>query len=1413
MLSRILTAAFALFAALSGLAQPFSSLFSFDYDEAGADPLGKPLIVSNVLYGTSLQGGINGGGGTVFSMNVNGSGFLVLHPFGFGGTDGTGPNGGVVLVGNRIYGTASGGGASNSGTIFGVDTTGGHFSVLHTFSGVGVSSDPTSGLLAVGDTLYGVTYAGAVYSIKTNGGSFTILHSFTVGNEAPLAQLNFSRGVLYGTTSGGGLYGGGTVFSINTNGSGFRTLHDFSGDTEGSVSLSGVQVVGDMLYGNTSEGGLYTDGTIFSLAKTGSNFVVLHTFSGVQDGAYPNGDFAVRDNVIYGATPGGGDSEVGVVFSMNTDGSGYTNLYQFVGDADGSDPQSGVVVVNNTIYGAAAQGGANFWGDIFSYGLPVTPNLLVNGSFEAPVGVLNGASLITPTGWTQGAGSSALENGAPAANFPDAEDGQQYLALTVPNDSIYQTFTVAASGRYQVSWFDSSSVGGATNAAYSVTILNDDFLSISTLNLDGYNGGLNWRAKSLPLYLAPGNYSVMFQTPNLAGEAAPCLDHAMVTPLETNALDNGDFENPAIESQHALFAHDTFGPWTLEQSGSDVVIESDFNGELAALLHPTPFGSQFANFDASGASTLRQDLNHSLRGGATYALTFFLSGTATPQGEPVQLTASIDYAGTTNIARRATFSLADGADWTSEEFDFIPPVDGNYTLRLISATGDAASVDNISIVPTPLALPLEIYAQPEDVTGVTVGSSASFSVGAQSSAESVLQYQWRLNGVNISGATNSVLTIPIVHFANGGIYDVLVSDGNALLDSDYASLTITVPAVANNDNLANAAILPSVADGAVASENFDATVEAGETPILPGNAPSRSIWFTWTAPVTGVVQFTTAGSGFDTVLGAFQGGVATRAGLADDDAGGNLTSLITFNATAGQLYIIGVDGHHGAAGPVVLSWSESQTANTVPNILTPPAPVTVVTNNTPVSFSCQADNGSVLWFKAGDPVNPVAGGVSFSIPQVDDTTVGTYYAVVTSDSGPSTRTEPFQLQINLLEDGTSASNSLAYNKFSDAAANPFLPPPPQETHVRTGGGDTRGFTTVQVYNTAGNVSEPGEPAICGQIGGAPEWYAYTAPTNGDLLVNTAGSSFNTMLGVFTGTGSSFASLTSVGCAYTVNRTTQGQPSVFVPNVAAKQTLYIVVDGYKGASGAVHLNINMGQPVTAVVPPQDQYVSLPGSANFSIVAQGSTPISYQWQFAGQNLLRETNAVLNVTGIIPSQLGLYSVVASNLVSQATFSASLALASAVAIQTQPVSTTVPAGSTVQLSVAATGGPLPAYFWKFNGANALGNGNTLSIPNFQAANEGTYSVIVSNILGAVPSSEALVLLDTLRFRAPQFSGGIFQLHLSGVAGRNYAIQTSTNLSQWTPLATNTAVHGFMDYSDTNGGAQPALFYRAVTN
>ena len=125
--------------------------------------------------------------------------------------------------------------------------------------------------------------------------------------------------------------------------------------------------------------------------------------------------------------------------------------------------------------------------------------------------------------------------------------------------------------------------------------------------------------------------------------------------------------------------------------------------------------------------------------------------------------------------------------------------------------------------------------------------------------------------------------------------------------------------------------------------------EAGE-PSHAGNVGGKSVWWTWTAPTNGTVTVDTVGSSFDTLLAVYTGN--SVAGLSvvasDDDSGGNRTSRLTFNATAGTTYQIAVDGYSGASGSVILNLKEAPPS--APVITTQPQSQTVIGGNN-VTFS------------------------------------------------------------------------------------------------------------------------------------------------------------------------------------------------------------------------------------------------------------------------------------------------------------------------------------------------------------------------------------------------------------------------------------------------------------------------------
>src|SRR4051812_30101126 len=104
----------------------------------GENPTGDLFAIGTTLYGVT-QGITSQGGGTIYSLGLDGSGFNVLHTFPRGsssstGSDGNIPQGGLTAIGSKLFGTTTLGGQSASGTVFSIDATGANYQVLHNFS-------------------------------------------------------------------------------------------------------------------------------------------------------------------------------------------------------------------------------------------------------------------------------------------------------------------------------------------------------------------------------------------------------------------------------------------------------------------------------------------------------------------------------------------------------------------------------------------------------------------------------------------------------------------------------------------------------------------------------------------------------------------------------------------------------------------------------------------------------------------------------------------------------------------------------------------------------------------------------------------------------------------------------------------------------------------------------------------------------------------------------------------------------------------------------------------------------------------------------------------------------------------------------------------------------------------------------
>jgi uncharacterized repeat protein (TIGR03803 family) len=236
-----------------------------------------------------------------------------------------------------------------------------------------------------------------------------------------VGELVAANGVLYGVTrGGGGTKGHGVIFALSTNANGsaagYTNLYVFLGNptpgtistnNEGATPEAALLLSNGTLYGTTTAGGTNGAGLIFSIGTDGTRYTPLHVFSYANpngsdtnsDGASPFCALALSGSTLYGTTARGGTNGNGTVFAVNTDGTGFTNLYTFGSivtfipffmNLGGSAPEAGVVLADGALYGTTVLGGPSS-GNVYGLILPSS------GSGPAPIPLnaqLNARSLV-----------------------------------------------------------------------------------------------------------------------------------------------------------------------------------------------------------------------------------------------------------------------------------------------------------------------------------------------------------------------------------------------------------------------------------------------------------------------------------------------------------------------------------------------------------------------------------------------------------------------------------------------------------------------------------------------------------------------------------------------------------------------------------------------------------------------------------------------------------------------------------------------------------------------------------------------------------------------------------------------------------------------------------------------------------
>ena len=351
----------------------------------GTTPYGGLVFdTTGALYGTTPYGGV-ANNGTIFKLTPSKGGYteaVVLQFKAYPYETGAAPYDSLIRDNSGVlYGTTSEGYAA--GMVFKLNT-GYVESIIGEFEYTN-GTKPYAGLAFGEDgALYGTTTeggasktcngCGVVFKVSSTTG-LTAIHSFGGSDGAyPYGGLVFdTNGGLYGTTMAGGSNNAGTVFRVSRLGTNSgAVLYSFRGGSDGKSPFAGLVIdAKGELFGTTAYGGSYGKGTVFKLARNGSNYTetVLHSFSGHSDGAYPfAGLVADRRGALYGTTANGGaDHNKGTVFKLIPSGSSYTEeiIHTFIG-SDGAGPQAGLILgAKGALYGTTAYGGASNEGTAF----------------------------------------------------------------------------------------------------------------------------------------------------------------------------------------------------------------------------------------------------------------------------------------------------------------------------------------------------------------------------------------------------------------------------------------------------------------------------------------------------------------------------------------------------------------------------------------------------------------------------------------------------------------------------------------------------------------------------------------------------------------------------------------------------------------------------------------------------------------------------------------------------------------------------------------------------------------------------------------------------------------------------------------------------------------------------------------
>ncbi|HEY0456615.1 MAG TPA: lamin tail domain-containing protein, partial [Verrucomicrobiae bacterium] len=700
---------------------------------------------------------------------------------------------------------------------------------------------------------------------------------------------------------------------------------------------------------------------------------------------------------------------------------------------------------------------------------------------------------------------------------------------------------------------------------------------------------------------------------------------------------------------------------------------------------------------------------------------------------------------------------------------------GNEPLNWLAGNPTAGSNNGAPSIPLP-----SITQQPQSAGGLA-GTNITLTVSATGGLP--LSYQWRLNGVNIPNETNTSYSIPNLQPANEGIYNVFVSNPAGAVLSSSAQVAVQSQPVILQQPQTQAGIIGGSATFSVA-------------------ASGGNLSYQW--------RF------YGTNLAGATNSAVTLTNLQASSAG---PYSVLISNQSGAPPVLSSDAYLVLAAPVITVQPQSQTNNAGSTILLsvsatgdPPisyqwrfntVAINGATNSTYTITNAQFSNSGNYDVQVSNAASNVLSATASvrlfglitqqPISRAVITNATTNFTVVASGTG----TLRYQWRYN----GSNITNN-------PSATNSVL----NLTNVTLASGGT--YDVMMTDDVGSFTSQPATLTVA-----YPPAFILKPPTGqtnfvGDNVTFTVRVSGSTPINFIWRKGATPITnivLNDTNCSFTllnIRTNDVGSYGCVVSNIAN-----LILNNSGVFSGNELLTVWM--PPVFATQPSSQAVPPGSNVTFTALAGGVPAPSYQWQFFSTNLIGATNSSFTVTNAQVANQGPYTIVALSASGSVTSQvATLSVSLPPNITSQPQSQTVAIGSNATFSVTATGTAPLQYQWRFNGTNMpAATNSTLLLVNVQTANEGVYTVFISNPVTFTNSQPAILTLAPI-LSGPQFipnSG--FQFILQGSTSHDYAVEFSADLTNWSNLTNLHYNSGFPPVLDKNATNAFQRYYRAKSS